>query len=173
MKIDLSNDDGYLIAAAIRGPDFKGEADGVCYQAFSAVKAVFTARFRHICGVTYFGAEIRQGTDLTTFNEGVDAVEGQFCDIVTSFAEAGSMAEREAMWHVLSHLKRAFQILPEDEYGREIIALVNLIDAVCNLLDYFPTNKNDAAAWMRAAYANLVDVIHFTDDKETTCIGLT
>jgi len=26
---------------------------------------------------------------------------------------------------------------------------------------------------MKAAYANLADVIHFTDDKETTCIGLT
>jgi len=171
MKIDLSNDDGYLIAAAIRGPDFKGEADGVCYQAFSAVKAVFTARFRHICGVTYFGAEIRQGTDLTTFNEGVDAVEGQFCDIVTSFAEAGSMAEREAMWHVLSHLERALQALPADEYApyrREIIALVNLIDAVSRMLDSFQANKDDAVAWMKAAYANLADVIHFTDDKEIT-----
>jgi len=170
MKIDLSKDSGYLIAAAIRGPDIKDGAFGTSYQAFSDVKRVFTARFRHICGVAYFGAEIRMGANPTTLHDDESTSMDQFCDTITSFAKAGSAAEKEAMWHVLSHLKRAFNVLPEDEraqYKREITALVNLIDSVSRMLDYFPTDGGDAAAWVRAAYANLVGVIHFTDDNES------
>jgi len=133
--INLTTREGYMLAAAIRGPDLE-DINGSVSQTIitSDIKWIFTARFRYMCGVEYFAADTRK---TPTFDR------PDFCERFNTLIRL-HRNRLGGMWHFLSHAESGFDVLhdPMDgEYRGEARLLANLARAMMGRLgqDDWPT----------------------------------
>ena len=150
IKIDVTTNDGYLLASVIRGPDIEGS--NCEYLVCADIKMLFTARIRHWCGVERSGADIRKTAGLwTTFN-------------LEALVEYVMSTEyNQGLNHYLSHVYQALQIITKyGEYHREAILLLEVAGKMCDAM-HNAYNAEQSLRW------SIDMLVQFASAKETTC----
>ena len=150
IEIDVTTNDGYLLASVIRGPDIEGP--GCEYLVCSDIKMLFTARIRHWCGVTRGGADIRKTANLW-----------EHFDIEALVEYVMSTEYNQGLNHYLSHVYQALQIITKyGEYHREAILLLEVAGKMCDAM-HNAYNAEQSLRW------SIDMLVQFASAKETTC----
>lgn len=137
MKLDVTTEEGYLIAVALNGPGL---------NILDSWKWIVTARIRHACAAHHFRCSVRS-TPIT----GADTNEAVVA-LCTAFAECDSAAETVAA--VLHHWA-AHAILAADRLGLKY--LVPVLSDLSVLAAGFPADKLDPLI-MKAIACKLAEV---------------
>jgi len=102
MKLDIGTQDGYILAAVIRGPDFViRESDMPHHNLHLELKMIFTARIRHILGVRY---------DMCDLRETALVHRAGLAQRYNAYAEAFPH-RLEPVEHYLYHIRRALDVM--------------------------------------------------------------
>ena len=105
MKLDIATNDGYNIACALRGPDYKNA---------ESLKYLFTAYLRNkICGIDFYHGAVR-----------IERISQNMAQQTLKEARAWYKLDSNGYWHYLDHIRKAARALGDldlDELGHDFL----------------------------------------------------
>ena len=139
MEFNFAEHNGYMLASAVRGPDFAMEdSDKPYYNLHQELKHTFTARIRHFLGVTYGLCDLRMTPVIRDVH------------MATKYNAICKSESCPNIEHYLYHILDALIILREttEEHQAELSLMINLVRTM------FESNEDEEIQY---AFSRLIE----------------